>query len=394
MNVGRWSCWSLLVLVCLAPAQVTWAQRDLKDIPIPDPEEERKTLIVADGFEVSLFAADPMLHKPIQMNFDSRGRLWVAVSEVYPQIAPGQKANDKIVILEDTDRDGVADKTTVFADGLLIPTAVEPGDGGAYVANSTELLHLKDTDGDGKADSSRIVLCGFGTEDTHHILHTFRWGMDGMLYMNQSIYIHSHIETPHGARRIGLAVAVSVLQMQHFGAVCHVSAAVTRFDRGRNQQPAGEDRGLVGNAVAVGIFQDHDLVVCLLTRSDLRIDFRHRDPQPAPWIKVHLNRLVQHRIGGEQSDFKSLGHIERLPLLFGIGDRNVLEFPLSKRNLRHSEQRENQPQARPAGKVHGATGRMAKKKRIADVTDQDGVSYFADLIEWISASSFSTSGSN
>ncbi len=137
------------------------------------------------------------------MNFDARGRLWVASSEVYPQIKPGQVANDKVVILEDTDGDGKADKTTVFADGLLIPTGVEPGDGGAYVANSTELLHLADTDGDGKADTRRIVLSGFGTEDTHHIFHTLRWGPDGMLYFNQSIYIHSHIETPWGVRRLG-----------------------------------------------------------------------------------------------------------------------------------------------------------------------------------------------
>lgn len=179
-----------------------YAQRELKDIPIPDPEIERKTFVLPEGFEVNLFAADPMLHKPIQINFDPQGRLWVAASEVYPQIAPGQKANDKILILEDANGDGVADKTTVFADGLLIPTGVEPGDGGAYVANSTELMHFQDTDGDGKADHSRIVLSGFGTEDTHHILHTFRWGMDGMLYMNQSIYIHSHIETPYGVRRL------------------------------------------------------------------------------------------------------------------------------------------------------------------------------------------------
>lgn len=198
MNRVGFLAWSLLLL---AP-QLVLAQRELKDIPIPDPEEERKTLKVADGFEVSLFAADPSLHKPIQINFDPQGRLWVAASEVYPQIAPGQKASDKILVLEDTDGDGKADKTTVFADGLLIPTAVEPGDGGAYVANSTELIHFKDTDGDGKADQSRIVLSGFGTEDTHHILHTFRWGMDGMLYMNQSIYIHSHIETPFGVRRL------------------------------------------------------------------------------------------------------------------------------------------------------------------------------------------------
>ena len=94
-------------------------------IPDSDPEIERKSFIVAPGFEVNLFAADPLLAKPIQMNFDPQGRLWIASSEIYPQIKPGEKANDKILILEDTDGDGKADKTTVFADGLLIPTGIE-----------------------------------------------------------------------------------------------------------------------------------------------------------------------------------------------------------------------------------------------------------------------------
>jgi putative heme-binding domain-containing protein len=152
--------------------------------------------------EISLWAENPQLAKPIQINFDARGRLWVASSSVYPQISPGQTADDKILILEDTDGDHKADKTTVFAENLLIPTAVEPGDGGVYVGQSTELLHFKDTDDDGMADHKRIVLSGFGTEDTHHTLHTLRWGFDGQLYMNQSIYIHSHIETPHGVVRL------------------------------------------------------------------------------------------------------------------------------------------------------------------------------------------------
>ncbi|QEL18792.1 PVC-type heme-binding CxxCH protein [Limnoglobus roseus] len=171
-------------------------------VPDPDPEIERKSFIVAPGFEVSLFAADPLLAKPLQINFDPAGRLWVSSSEVYPQIKPGDKANDKILILEDTDGDGKADKTTIFADGLLIPTGVEPGDGGAYVANSTELVHLSASKPGQKADRTRVLLSGFGTEDTHHIVHTFRWGPDQSLYFNQSIYIHSHLETPHGVKRL------------------------------------------------------------------------------------------------------------------------------------------------------------------------------------------------
>src|SRR3954469_15170658 len=128
---------SLTLVLGLSLASTLHAQRELADIPDPAPELERRSFQVAEGFEVNLFAADPLLAKPIQMNFDPAGRLWVASSEVYPQIQPGQVANDKVLVLEDRDGDGRADKTTIFADGLLIPTGVEPGDGGCYVANST-----------------------------------------------------------------------------------------------------------------------------------------------------------------------------------------------------------------------------------------------------------------
>ena len=181
----------------LQPAKLLNKPAAARLTPQPKPE-----FTVAEGFEVTLWAENPLLAKPIQMNFDPKGRLWVASSEVYPQIEPGQAAHDKIIVLEDSDGAGRADKATVFADGLLIPTGLAPGDGGVYVAQSTELLHLKDTNGDGKADVRRIVLSSFGTEDTHHNLHTLRWGPDGRLWMNQSIYTRSEIETPHGVVRL------------------------------------------------------------------------------------------------------------------------------------------------------------------------------------------------
>lgn len=157
---------------------------------------------VAEGLEITLWAENPLLDKPIQMNFDPQGRLWVATSEVYPQIEPGQARTDKIIVLADTTGSGRADQATVFADGLLIPTGVEPGDGGCYVAQSTELLHFLDTDGDGRADVRRTVLSGFGTEDTHHNLHTLRWGPDGRLTMIQSVYTRTDTETPGGVVRL------------------------------------------------------------------------------------------------------------------------------------------------------------------------------------------------
>lgn len=190
------------ILVCLVVCPV-FAQRDLTDIPEPDPVAERQSMNVDAQAAVNLFAADPDISKPIQINFDPQGGLWVASSEVYPQIKPGQIANDKIVVLRDTDGDGISDRRVVFADGLLIPTGVIPdGPDAAYVAESTRLLYLQDTDGDGKADQRRVVLSGFGTEDTHHLVHTLRFGPDGCLYFNQSIYIHSHIETPFGTRHL------------------------------------------------------------------------------------------------------------------------------------------------------------------------------------------------
>ncbi len=173
--------------------------------PMPHPKWE-----VDPNLEITLYAENPLLAKPIHMNFDERGRLWVASSEVYPQIKPGQAQTDKIIILEDTDGDGKAEKSTIFADGLLIPTGILPGDGGAYIGASTELLHMQDTDGDGVADQRRVVLSAFGTEDTHHILHTLRWGHDGQLYMNQSIYIHTHAETPHGVIRLNSGVILNL----------------------------------------------------------------------------------------------------------------------------------------------------------------------------------------
>jgi len=191
-----------LFLVCSIGFARASQPTSLADMPDSNPDAELKAFVVPEGLEVNLFAAEPMIQKPVQMNWDAQGRLWVVCSTTYPQIKPGEAAKDQVVVLEDTDGDGKADKSSSFADGLHIPTALAPGDGGLYVANSTEVLFLKDTNGDLKVDERQIMLSGFGTEDTHHLLHTFRWGPEGMLYFLQSIYIHTHMETPHGVRRL------------------------------------------------------------------------------------------------------------------------------------------------------------------------------------------------
>ena len=189
---------ALFVLIgCIA-----YGQRGLTKIPDTAIQAQLDSFVLPEGAKINLFASEPVVRNPIHMNWDSQGRLWVVGSPLYPHIKPGQEESDHLVVLEDTNGDGVADKHTVFADDLHIPTGVLPGDGGVYVANSNDVLFLKDTNGDGKADQRRVILSGFGTEDTHHIVHTFRWGPEGMMWLNQSIYIHTHLDTPYGIRRL------------------------------------------------------------------------------------------------------------------------------------------------------------------------------------------------
>lgn len=166
-----------------------------------DPASELENFELLDGYQVNLFASDPMLANPVHMHWDSRGRLWVACSWAYPQIKPGEVANDKIIILEDTDDDGVADKSTVFADGLYLPTGLELANGGCYVAQSPDVFFLKDTDGDDVADLKELALTGFGIEDSHHSISAWRRGPGGWIYFQEGIFLHSQVETQYGVVR-------------------------------------------------------------------------------------------------------------------------------------------------------------------------------------------------
>ncbi len=156
-----------------------------------------------EGYEINLFASekDFPIEKPVAMNFDAKGRLWVATMPTYPQYFPGIPVHDKIVILEDTDGDGKADKHTVFADDLYLPLGFEFGNGGVFVSQEPDILFLKDTDGDDKADVREVVLTGFGSEDSHHATHAFTYGQDGALYFNEGTFLNTQVETPYGPIR-------------------------------------------------------------------------------------------------------------------------------------------------------------------------------------------------
>jgi putative heme-binding domain-containing protein len=185
------------------------------------PAEELKSFRLREGFDVNLFASEADgLVKPIQLCWDERGRLWALCVPSYPQLVPGVPANDYILVCEDADGDGKADKFTKFAEGLVMPTGMALGDGGVYVCETTQLIHLRDTDGDGKADQRRVIYSGFGTGDSHQMINSPCWGPDGRLWFTQGLHIFSRVETPWGLARCGKTAVwrtnPRTLQLDHF----------------------------------------------------------------------------------------------------------------------------------------------------------------------------------
>jgi putative heme-binding domain-containing protein len=173
--------------------------------PEPDNsvEAELKSFELNPDYEVQLFADEKDgIANPVCMSWDPAGRLWVLCTLAYPQLDPSDTPNDQLLILEDTNGDGRADKTTVFADGLNMPTGFALGHGGAYIGQGNDLLHLEDSDGDDKADSRRVLLTGFGTGDTHQNINSFTWSPGGELHFCQGLHSFSRIETPWGISRL------------------------------------------------------------------------------------------------------------------------------------------------------------------------------------------------
>jgi putative heme-binding domain-containing protein len=169
------------------------------------PDELIKSCTVPPGYEIKLFADEtkfPEIAKPVQMSFDNKGRLWVSTMPSYPLWKPGDpKPSDKLVILEDTDNDGKADKSTVFYDKLHCPTGFQFFNGGVLVVDQPRILWLKDTDGDDKADVVVHVLDGWATEDTHHTVGAFEENNGGLLHMLEGVAMSTAVETPWGAFR-------------------------------------------------------------------------------------------------------------------------------------------------------------------------------------------------
>ena len=187
--------------LCAAAALVITTRVAVNAEDLNDPAAELASFQLADGFEANLFASEAEgVVKPIQMRWDARGRLWVICSTTYPLVKPGDKPDDKVLIIEDKDGDGRAETVKVFADGLMIPTGLEldPDGHGAWVGEGTKLWHFRDEDGDDHCEAREVVLRGFGTGDNHQNLNSFRWSPGGELYFCQGLHAFSRVETSAG----------------------------------------------------------------------------------------------------------------------------------------------------------------------------------------------------
>lgn len=153
---------------------------ELPRIAPVEPEAALETFITQSGFHMELVAAEPLVADPVAMSFDEDGRLYVAEMRGYSE-QPDEFLS-RISLLEDTDRDGRFDKSTVFADRLSWPTAVVTYGGGVFIGDAPSIWYLKDTDGDGEADVRHEVFTGFGKSNVQGLFNTFTWGLDNRIH--------------------------------------------------------------------------------------------------------------------------------------------------------------------------------------------------------------------
>ena len=183
-----------------APKLAHYQQQALLDRIANDrlsPEQSALAMTIPAGFNVQLYAGEPDVTQPVAMTIDDRGRLWVAEAFEYPVRAAGDQGRDRIVVFEDTNRDGRFDNRKLFAEGLNLVSGLEVGFGGVWVGAAPYLMFIADANGDDIPDSApKILLDGWGYQDTHETLNSFIWGPDGWLYGCHGVFTHSVVGKP------------------------------------------------------------------------------------------------------------------------------------------------------------------------------------------------------
>ncbi|NNM28357.1 MAG: dehydrogenase, partial [Akkermansiaceae bacterium] len=182
------------------------AQQEGRQAKFLTPEEAVGAMTIKDGYTVNVFAAEPMITQPMAFCWDDRGRMWIAENRDYETRQTGfsNSGDSRILILEDTDRDGVADSRKVFMEGVPFPAGIAVGFGGLWLGAPPNLLFVPDRDGDDVADMDDIEvrLTGWGIRDRHETLNSFHWGPDGWLYGLQGYATPSKVGKPRGKGRL------------------------------------------------------------------------------------------------------------------------------------------------------------------------------------------------
>ena len=182
------------------------AQKEGREAKFLSAQEAVAAMTIKDGFKVNAWASEPMMTQPMAFCWDDRGRMWIAENKDYESRGKGfsNSGDSRILILEDTDHDGVADSRKVFMEGLAFPSAIAVGFDGVFIGAPPNLLFVPDKNKDDKADMDDIEvrLTGWGIRDRHETLNSFHWGPDGWLYGLQGFATPSKVGKPRGKGKL------------------------------------------------------------------------------------------------------------------------------------------------------------------------------------------------
>ena len=176
------------------------AQQEGRAAKFLSPKEAVEAMTIKEGYQVNAFASEPMITQPIAFCWDDRGRMWIAENRDYESRKGGfsNSGDSRILILEDTDHDGVADTKKVFMEGIPFPSAIAVGHGGIFIGAPPNLIFVPDKNNDDKADEEniKVLLTGWGIRDRHETINSFHWGPDGWLYGLEGFATPSKIRKP------------------------------------------------------------------------------------------------------------------------------------------------------------------------------------------------------
>ncbi|MCK5442673.1 MAG: PmoA family protein [Maribacter sp.] len=176
------------------------AKQEGRDAKLLNPKEAVEAMTIKEGYKVNAFASEPMITQPMAFCWDDKGRMWIAENRDYESRSEGfsGSGDSRILILEDTDGDGVADNKKVFMEGIPFPSAIAVGHGGVFVGAPPNLLFVPDKNQDDKADEKdiKVLLTGWGIRDRHETINSLHWGPDGWLYGLEGFATPSKIRKP------------------------------------------------------------------------------------------------------------------------------------------------------------------------------------------------------